>query len=296
MRNFEIFTDSCSDLPLEYVKDNNLKYGRMACSLEDKHYIDDFGQDLSYKEFYNGLRNGIVPKTSQPTTEEFYTKFKQIVEEGKDLIYICVSTGLSGTENGANIAKNMVLEEYPDCKIVIVNTLTASLNQGIIVMKAIEMKKQGKTIDEIEEYIKSIRKNFNTYMTVDDLHYLKKGGRLSTATALMGIVLHVKPILSLNSEGKVIAVGKARGKKTVIKKLADIVATRIIDPEKQVISISHGDDLESAIALKNQILSKIQVKDILINYCGIAVGAYGGPGCLSVGFIGKERQESLIER
>lgn len=294
MRDFEIFTDSCSDLPLEYVRENNLKYARMACSLGDKHYIDDFGQDLPYKEFYKELRNGTMPKTSQPTTEEFYSKFKQIVEDGKDLIYICVSTGLSGTENGANIAKNMVLEDYPNAKILIVNTLTASLNQGIIVMKAIEMKKQGKTIDEIEAYVEEIKMNFNTYMTVEDLHYLKKGGRLSAASALIGIVLHVKPILTLNGEGKVIVINKARGKKAVIKRLTDIVINRIINPEDQIISISHGDDLESALALKEQILSKIKVKDILVNYVGVAVGAFGGPGCLSVGFIGKERQEHII--
>lgn len=293
MKSFEIFTDSSTDLPLDYVKENNLRYARMTCILGDKSYMDDFGQSLPYKEFYELLRSGLMPKTSQPTTDEFYSNFKSIVEEGKDILYICVSTGLSGTENGAHIAKNMVLEEYPDAKIVIVNTLTASLMHGSIVMKAIEMKNQGSNIDEIADYIEETKMNFNTYMTVDDLHYLKKGGRLSAAAALIGIVLHVKPILALNFEGKVIPVDKARGKKIVLKKLAEIVSSRITNPEEQVISISHGDDMQSALMLKEQILSKVNVKDVIINYVGVSVGAFGGPGCLAVGFMGQERQNNI---
>lgn len=294
MRNFEIFTDSCSDLPIEYVKEKNIKFARLTCSFRGKTYFDDFGQNVSYKDFFNAIRDGESPLTSQPSVDEFYGKFKEIIEQGKDILYICVSTGMSGTENSANIAKDMILEENVEAKITIVNTLTASLGQGVIVMKAIEMKEAGKTVDEIVNYIIQIRDKFNTYMTVDDLHHLKRGGRLSTAAAMIGIMLHIKPILTINSEGRVIAIKKAKGRKASINKLCEIVIERIENPEDQIISISHGDCEAEALKLKEAILKVVKVKDIIVNYTGPAVGTHGGPGNIAVSFMGKERQNHIL--
>lgn len=294
MRDFEIFTDSCSDLPIEYVREKGLRFARLTCSYNGKQYFDDFGQSLTHKQFFDDIRKGAIPLSSQPSVEEFYSEFKSIVDENKDILYICVSDGLSGTENSSNLAKKMLLEELPDANIYIVNCLTASLGQGLMVMKAFEMKEAGKSLEDIAQYIEQNRQNLNTYMTVDDLNHLKRGGRLSAAAALIGIVLHIKPILTINNEGRVMAILKVKGRKGSISKLAETLVERIEDPEDQVIAICHGDCLEEALKLKNEILNKIKVKDVIINFTGPAVGTHGGPGNLAVFFMGKERQHHII--
>lgn len=290
MRDFEIFTDSCSDLPIEYIKEKNIKFARLTCTYNDKTYFDDFGQNLSYKEFFDDLRKGVTPITSQPSVDEFYTNFKSIVNSGKDILYICVSTGLSGSENSATIAKNMMLEDYPNAKIYIVNVLTASLGQGIMVMKAVEMKEEGKSLEDIVSYVEEHKQRLNTFMTVDDLNHLKRGGRLSTAAAMIGTVFNIKPILSIDQHGRVISIDKTRGRKGSLKKLADLLLERIEEAEKQIIGISHGDCIEEVLKLKDAILSKINVKDVIINYTGPAVGTHGGPNSVSIFFMGKERK------
>lgn len=290
MSDFEIFTDSCSDLPIEYIKEKNIKFARLTCTYNDKTYFDDFGQSLSYKKFFNDLRNGVTPKTSQPSVDEFYSDFKNIINSGKDILYICVSTGLSGSENSATIAKNMILEDYPNANICIVNVLTASLGQGIMVMKAVEMKEEGKSLNEIVDYIEENKQRLNTFMTVDDLNHLKRGGRLSTAATMIGTVFHIKPILSIDKDGSVISIDKTRGRKSSLKKLVDLLLERIEEAEKQIIGISHGDCIEEVLKLKDTILSKINVKDIIINYTGPAIGTHGGPNSVSIFFMGKERK------
>jgi DegV family protein with EDD domain len=294
MKDFQIFTDSCCDLPIEYIKEKNIEFASLTCGYGGKQYFDDFGQSLTHKQFFQDLRNGQTPLTSQPSVEEFYQKFKTILEKNKDILYICVSSGLSGTENSATVAKNMLLEEYPEMKISIVNILTASLGQGLMVMKAFEMKEMGKSHDEIVNYMEENKQRLNTYMTVDDLHHLKRGGRLSSAAAMLGIVLHIKPILTINNEGRVMTVLKIKGRKSSIKKLAEIVAERILNPEDQVIGVCHGDCIEEALKLKESILQLVKVKDIIINFTGPAVGTHGGPGNLAVFFMGKERQHHII--
>lgn len=291
MKDFEIFTDSCCDLPIEYVLKKKLKYARLTCNYSGKQYYDDFGQSLSHKQFFSDLRNGETPLTSQPSVEEFYNKFKEILIQGKDILYICVSGGLSGTENSATIAKNMLLDEISGATILIINVLTASLGQGLMVMHAIEMKEKGKSLDEIVSYIKLCIPKLNTYMTVDDLNHLKRGGRLSSAAAMIGIVLHIKPILTINNKGRVMTVQKVKGRKSSINKLVEIITERIEEPENQTIAICHGDCIEDALKLKESILKEVKVKNIIINPTGPAVGTHGGPGNLAIFFMGRERQQ-----
>lgn len=294
MKNFEIITDSASDLPYEYILKNEIKYINMTFSCDSKEYIDDFSKTLSYEDFYNSMKNGEVIKTSQPSSEKFYEIFKRIIEEGKDVIYICVSSGLSGTLNSANIARNTLLEEYENIKISIIDSLNGSMGQGLVLMEAIEMKKNGMVFDEVVEKIQSnIQKN-NTFMIVDDLNYLKRGGRISQTAAIIGIVLHIKPVLTLNHEGRVIPVIKVRGRKKAVEALADVVFNRIENPKEQIIAISHGNCIEEAMKLKESILNIVEVKDIIITTIGASVGAYGGPSAIAVFFRGKERHQHLI--
>jgi DegV family protein with EDD domain len=294
MKDFEIFTDACSDLPIEYIIEKKLQFARLTCSYGGREYIDDLGQSLSHKQFFQDLRNGEIPLTSQPCVEEFYRKFKNITDQQKDVLYVCVSTGMSGAENSANIAKNMLLEENPEINISIVNVLTASLGQGLMVMKAVEMKEAGKSLSEIVHYIEENRQRLNTYITVDDLNYLKRGGRLSVASAMLGIVLHIKPIITINNEGRVMPIIKIKGRKNSISKLVEIVKDRIEDAENQIIAISHGDCTLEVLKLKENLLKVIKVKDIIINFTGPAVGAHGGPGNIAIFFMGKERQHHMI--
>jgi DegV family protein with EDD domain len=294
MKDFEIFTDSCCDLPIEYVIEKKLNFARLTCSYGGREYIDDFGESLSHKRFFQDLRNGEIPLTSQPSVEEFYNKFKLITDQDKDILYVCVSSGLSGAENSANIAKSMLSEEKPEINIYIVNVLTASLGQGLMVIKALEMKKAGKSLREIINYIEENKQKLNTYITVDDLNFLKRGGRLSVAAAMIGIVLHIKPILTINNEGRVMPILKVKGRKTSINKLVEIVKERIEDEENQTIAISHGDCTLEALKLKESLLKLIKVKDIIINFTGPAVGAHGGPGNIAIFFMGKERQKHML--
>lgn len=295
MKDYIIITDSCCDLPKEYIENNNIPYVGLTCNFKDKEYIDDFGKSLTYKEFYDGMKEGEIPKTSQPCPEAFYNVFENISNQGKDILYICVSSGLSGTYNSASIAKNMIEDKFSEAKVVIVDVLTASLGQGLMVIKAMEMKKRGASLEEVVNYIEATKLNLNTYITVDDLNHLKRGGRISTVAAMVGIVLHIKPILTLNNEGKVIAILKVKGRKSAISKLAEFVIKKIEKPEEEIVTICHGDTYLEAEKLKEAILKEVKVKDIIINYVGPVVGTYGGPGALAVFFVGKHRQNHIVD-
>lgn len=296
MRKFEIVTDSCCDLPISYVNEKKINIVNLTCIFDEKEYIDDLGKSLSFKDFYDGMEKGIVPKTSQPSTDAFYTLFKKLINENKDILYLCVSSGLSGTINSANIAKEMILEENKEANIYILDVLTASLGLGLCVVKAIDLKESGKSMNEIINYLEGCKQNLNTYITVNDLVYLKRGGRISSAAAMFGMVLHIKPILTLNHEGRVIPVLKVRGRKKAIDKIYELVVERINNPEEQTIFISHGNCLDEAIRLKERIESSIMVKNFIISDIGPVVGTYGGPGAIAVFFIGRERQHHIIEQ
>jgi DegV family protein with EDD domain len=295
MREYIIMTDSCCDLPREYIETKQIPFVSLSCNFGDKEYKDDFGQGLSYRKFYEGMKKGEMPKTSQPNPENFFEVFKEITDQGKDIIYICVSSGLSGTFNSSNIAREMILEHYREANIVIVDVLTASLGQGLMVMKAVEMKEGGSSFDDVVNYLETNKLRLNTYITVDDLNHLKRGGRISTTSAMIGIMLQVKPVLTLTNEGKVIPVLKVKGRKNAINKLAQFVCDKIEHPQDQIITISHGDAHLEAEKLKELILSEVKVKDVIIHYIGPVVGTYGGPGALAVFFMGKPRQNHIIE-
>lgn len=289
MKNFTIITDTCCDLPTTLVEELKIPYISLTYNYSGVERLDDFGTSYSLENFYNDMRNGEVPKTSQPSSHSFYTAFKAILDEGKDVLYIAASSGLSGTVNGANIAKNMLSEDYPDLKIYVIDILTASLGQGIMVLNALEMQKQGSSIEDIIKYLEDIKQNLNTYMIVDDINHLRRGGRISTTSAIVGTLLNIKPFLTISNLGSVLPLDKIRGRKRAINALYEKVIQKIENPEEQVLAISHGDCLNDALALKELILSKIKVKDVIISYVGPVVGSYGGPGALAVFFLGKDR-------
>jgi DegV family protein with EDD domain len=295
MKDFVIMTDSCCDLPKEYVYENNVPFAKLPFSYNGKEFLDDLGQTVSQKQFFDDLREGALPNTSQANSESFHKIFKSAAEENKDVIYIGVSSGLSGTYNSANIGKVATLEEFPSTRIYIIDVLTASLGQGLMVMKAVEMKKEGASAKEIVSEIQNSIQNLNTYITVEDLNFLKRGGRISNVAATLGLVLHIKPILTLNHEGRVMPLLKVRGRKKSLTKLAEILKEKITNPETQTIAICHADCYEEAVRLKQEILEKVAVKEVIIHFIGPVVGRFSGPGAMAVFFIGEARQHHVID-
>jgi DegV family protein with EDD domain len=291
MRDYIIMTDSCSDLPRAYIEEKKIPFAMLTCRIGDQEYNDDFGISLPHKRFYDYMREGIVPKTSQPNTHDFYEAFKEHAEKGLDILYICVSSGLSGTLSSAHSGRNMLMNEFEDAEVHIFDVLTASLGQGLMVMKALKFQEEGKSIQEILEYLETNVQKLNTYIVVNDLSHLKRGGRISAAASLVGKVLNINPMLSISDEGKVLSIGNVRGRKKAIGRLAEIVAERIEAPEKQMICIGHGDCYDEAIDLKNLLTRKLHPKEVYINFIGPVVGTYGGPGAMAVFFMGKERQK-----
>lgn len=285
----KIITDSSCDLPREYVDDNNIEVISLVLNLNGQIIKDDLGKTLSYKDFYQKMRNGATPTTSQVNAHEFEEAFIKHIKNGDSIIYISISASLSGTFNSANIAKNNLLEEYPEAKIELVDSLSASIGQGLLVLKACEMRDNGASIEEIVEWIEENKRKVIHTILIDDLNHLKRGGRISGATATIGGLLNIKPSAYLDDEGKLAQGEKIKGKKKALRFLANEVKERAIDSENEVLYICHGDCQEEAESLRDIIEQEVKFKNVIINYIGNVIGAHTGPGALAVIFLGKNR-------
>ena len=255
--------------------------------------IDGIGtflnHEIEHKKFYGYLRDKRPVKTSAANMERFCEAFEKIVKEGKDILYIGFSTGLSATFVAGKNAAEEIMEKYPDCKILCVDSLCAALGQGLLVKHAVDKKNAGVTVEELAAYVEEIKLNLAHWFTVEDLFFLKRGGRVSAATAVMGTVLHIKPVMHVDNAGKLINVAKARGREASIKALFAKMKETAILPEKQTVYICHGDCYDDAKKLADMIEAEFGIKDILIGYVGPVIGAHSGPGTLAVFFLANER-------
>lgn len=285
----KLITDSASDLPLEFVKDNDIDFVPLGVNIDGNFILDDLGENFKMDEFYSLIRQGKMPSTSQANVFAFEEIFKKYVKEGYKIIYIGLSSALSGTFNSSVIARDSVLEKYNDADISVIDSKSVSLGEGLLVYKACELINQGLDKDEIVNFIENIKEKVIHSIVVDDLAHLKRGGRISGATATVGSILNIKPTLTLDNEGKVVVKSKIKGKKKAIKYLASEIKDNSIDLENQTIFICHADCLTEAEELKNIILEESTVKDVIINSIGVVIGTHGGPGTLAAVFIGKER-------
>jgi len=284
-----IVTDSNCDLPVEYISKNNVHVIPFTFVLNGVSYIDDFGKSLSYKAFYNEIRKGSMPTTAQITAYTFENEFRSFISKGDSVIYIGFSSALSGTYNSSVIARNEIVEVAPEADITVVDSKSATVGQGLLVYYACEMLKQGKSKQEIVDWIESNKLKVNHWFTIDSLEHLKRGGRISSASAAIGGMLEVKPVLNVSNDGSLNVVKRIRGRKKSIRTLLEEFKTRAIKPEEQMIYITHGDCVEDAENLKSLILSETTAKAIVINDLGPIVGTHTGPGMLGVFFLGKER-------
>lgn len=287
MRDFIIYTDSSCDLPEELVSQLGIRVMQLDVSIDNAPSIPN--NKINIKEFYAMLREGKNAQTSAVTLDSFKNAFKEILLEGKDLIYIGFSSGLSSTYNWGKVAADELKEEFPDSTIITTDTLAASLGQGMIVWLAAQKKAEGATIEEVSAYVESIKMNLAHWFTVDDLFFLKRGGRISATTAVLGTMLSIKPVLHVDDAGKLISVSKARGRKAAIAALAAKMKETVTNPAEQTIFISHGDCIDEVNYLVDIIKRDIGVKDIIINYVGPVIGSHSGPGTIALFFLGTKR-------
>lgn len=284
-----LFTDSCCDLPISFIKENNIQVMPIIVNINGEDIPDDLGRSISHKDFYSLIRNGKLPTTSQVNVDTFERNFRKYVSEGYSIIYIGFSSALSGCVNSARLAKEIIDEEIKDADITIVDTKSASMGLGLLVYYAANMLKEGKSKEDIVNWLEGNKLKVNHWFTVDDLNHLKRGGRVSSTVAIVGTMLSIKPIMHVDNEGRLIPISKVKGRKKSIKALCDKLKEKIVDSENQTIFISHGDCIQEAEILKELILSEVKVKEIIINNIGPAVGSHSGPGTLALFFIGNNR-------
>lgn len=283
MKNYQIMTDSASDLTPEYVEKNNVTVLSLKYYFGDEEYTNylDY-RDLSAKKFYDKLREKEIPKTSQVNIEQFKAGYEKILKEGKDILVVTLSSGISGTYNSAKMAKKEMLEKYPERKIFVVDSKSASLGVGLIVNKAVKLRDAGISIEEafkeVEEFVPHVANVF----TVDDLTYLRDGGRISGIVYLLGTTLRIKPILAASDEGEIKLRTNSFGRRKSLNSLVKRVVTTYEPNYGKEIFISHGDCLEDAIYVKNAIEKELNLEIDLINVMGPVTGTHGGPGILAV--------------
>ncbi|PJI07914.1 MULTISPECIES: DegV family protein [Clostridium] len=281
-----ILTDSSCDLPIGLIKDSNVEVIGLMCNFNNKQYEDDLGQTLPYKEFYDGIRNGEIPTTSQVNVYRFYKKFEKLIKEEKAVIYIGFDSRISGTLNSAFIARQQIIEKYKNADITVIDTKCASIGEGLLVYEALNVLKNGKSKEEIVQEIEDISHKMNHWFIVENLFYLKRGGRLSSTKAVVGTILNMKPIIFINDDGELINVCNIRGRKKAIRYLASRF-NEMHGFENKVIGISHGDCVEDAEYLAEIMKSEFGVKKVLINYVGPVIGSHVGAGMLSLCFLAK---------
>ena len=288
MRDYVIYTDSGCDISPAKLAEWGVPYKSLTFRFngEEKEYENG---EMDIKAFYNKMREGGVAKTAAVNKETFALAFRALLDAGKDILYIGFSTGLSTTYNSARLAAAELAGDYPDAKILTVDTLAASAGQGLLVYLATEKKAAGATIEECAAYIEEIKLHMCHWFTVDDLVYLKRGGRVSGAAAFFGNALGIKPVMHVDDEGHLVNVMKVRGRRTAINTMADKLGETALDAKNGKIFISHGDCLADAEYLASVIAEKFGGQVEIITDVGAVIGAHSGPGTLALFFLGSER-------
>lgn len=280
----KILADSASDLPLNFFEENGVTLFPLGVHVGGKDYQDLITIDPA--TVYKAIRAGEMPKTSQVSPQKFEEVFKEMAQNNEDGIYIAFSSELSGTYSTAVMILDQVKEEYPEFNLTIIDTKCASLGFGLVVMEAAKLANSGASKEQILEDINFRCEHMEHLFTVDDLNHLAKGGRLSKASAFLGGLLNIKPLLNME-DGKLVPIEKHRGQKKLLRRIIELMKERGNDLDKQIIGISHADAKELALEMKTVILEEIQPLDVVISEIGSAVGSHTGPGTISFFFLNK---------
>lgn len=289
MSEYIITTDNNSDLPEDYLKKHGLGCSYLSYSMDGQNYTHD--NFLPVEEFYAKMREGSMPTTAQVNPDDAKELMEPYLKEGKDILHLAFSSGLSGSYNSCRIAVDELREAYPERKIEVVDTLNASLGQGLMVHNAVLLKEQGKSMDEVLDWIRGHIQNFAAVFTVDDLNHLYRGGRVSKTTAVVGGMLNIKPVLHVDEEGKLVPVGKARGRKKSLQALVDEMDKRIgsYGTSCDTVFISHGDCAEDAQFVIDKIKEKYPIQTVVMNHVGATIGAHSGPGTVALFFMSDKK-------
>ncbi len=285
MRDYVILTDSGTDLSAEMAKQLDIEILDLMVIMESE--APKPNSSVEPKQFYSFLREKHMATTSAINSDTFSETMEKIVTDGKDVLYLGFSSGLSNTYNAGRLAAEELSEKYPDAKIYAVDTLCASLGEGMLVYLAAKKKQVGATIDELRDYVENTKLHLCHWFTVEDLMFLKRGGRVSAATAVVGTMLNIKPVMHVDNAGKLIKMGTARGRKASIDALFE--KTKATVTETDVMFICHGDCIDDANYLAARLKNELGVTEVIIDYTGVVIGSHSGPGTLAVFYIGTER-------
>jgi len=289
MRDYVIVSDATLDLPYSVIKEYGIRVIPMGVDINNEVYnFHPDEKELKIDEFYEKLKAGADAHTTQITPIVFTEYFKNILNEGLDLLYIGFSSGLSSTYNAAKLVEGELASEYPDRKIYCIDSKCASIGEGLLVLHAAIQKKNGMTIDELKLWVEEHKFDPRHWFTVKDLFYLKKGGRVTSVEAIVGTALRIRPVLSTDENGKLVVVSKIRGTKAEIDFLINRMVTEGVDLSSQIVIVGHGDNLEQAMKLEQEIRSMNIVKDVIISRIGPVIGTHTGPGMLALVFMGKK--------
>jgi len=288
--SFEIVTDTGANLPENIIEENNIHMLTLSFMVDGKEYFSyEKGKTTDLKEFYRMMREKKNITTSLVNTDQALEMLEPLLQEGKDVLCVAFSSGLSGTCQSTKIAAEELSEKYPERKIYVVDTLAAALGQGLMVYFANKLRKEGKSIEEVRNWLEDNKQNICHWITVDDLFFLKRGGRISATSAIVGSALSIKPIIHLDSEGHLINVEKARGRKKSLDMLLDHFEKTAINPGETPVFISHGDCLEDAQYVVDKLKEKFGVEDTLVNILDPVIGAHAGPGTVALFYYGECR-------
>lgn len=290
MESFKIITNTTADLPMDYINKHQLGLVYFNYTMDGNSYGKD--AEFDWKEFYRLMRqDGKMPTTSQVNPEQYKEYFMEFLKEDSQLLYLSFSSGLSGSCSNAMLAAQELMEEREDCKILVVDSKCASMGEGLFVHKAVQKKLQGSSLEETAEYLKALVPHLTHVFTVDDLNHLYRGGRVSKTAAIVGTIAGIKPILHVDDEGHLIPFSKTRGRKKSLNSLVDYMEekTKGCLNKNDIIFISHGDALEDAEYVKNEIEKRFGIHEFLINHIGPTIGAHSGPGTIALFFEGNSR-------
>ena len=288
-RKFDILTDSACDMPSSYYEKHGVGVVKLGFTMNNRNYEGESGEHIDEKTFYQKLREGGMPTTYQVTAEYAKTKMEECLKAGRDVLVLTFSSGLSGTAGSFAVAKRELGKRYPKRKIAVVDTLCASMGEGLLLDYVVKKADDGAEIEETAEYAEDLKGKICHHFTVDSLFHLKRGGRVSSTTAIIGSILKIKPIMKMDDEGKLTVVGKAMGRKKALTTLVENVALSADMGAKDSIFISHGDCMDDVEYVKGLLLEKFPSAKIKVHYVGSVIGTHAGPGVLAIFHKGKER-------
>ena len=287
MSEYVITTDNNSDLPEKYLKDHGVGCMYLSYSMDGKNYTH--GNFLPEHEFYEAMRNGSMPTTAQVNPENAKALLEPYLKEGKDILHLSFSSGLSGTYNSMCIAAEELQEKYPERKIVVIDTLCASLGEGLIDYKALELQKEGKSLEEVAQWVEENKLKICHFFMVEDLNHLQKGGRISKTAAVLGTMVQIKPIIYLDNEGKLQIIKKERGRKKAMNKIVDMAIDACEGKMPDMVMIPHGNCPKDAEYVAELVRKKMGVTNIMMNDIGTVIGGHTGPGMVAVVCMGVHR-------